>query len=476
MIVPRHISDHLLAECLGNPVLHAELGRMCDSIGGRPAGGPAAALAEAWAHDLLAGWGLERVRYESFPIRAWTRGPLSVRALAPVEWPIIALAHGQCPGRAAVEAAVADLGHGEVDDYRAAGGVTAGAIVLCDEAVREGRRVLHRTEKLALAVEHGAAGLMILSSASGGLPRTGTCHRREAPIPSLGIGKEDGLRLRRLIAAGSTPTVRIEMSNGFHDALGRTVLAEIPGRSAPDEIVLAGAHLDSWDVAQGATDNGLGAAIVLEMARARAALPERPARTIRFALWAAEEIGLLGSAHYSATHEHELDRHVAVMNFDMTGDPHGYWSPGRPGPDPLLDGLAAQLAGIGMTSERNSKAALHSDHQAFMLAGVPVVGLQATLPGDAGRYYHSVGDTFEKVSLPALARAAAAGAHTAWAIADAPRRPWPRLSPTQVRRMIDEADLYGALYAEGYAGPPMTVDRSAAVEAALPETHEVTRR
>ncbi len=92
-----------------------------------------------------------------------------------------------------------------------------------------------------------------------------------------------------------------------------------------------------------------------------------------------------------------------------------------------------------------------------MLEGVPTVGLQATLPNDAGRYYHSVGDTFEKVSLPALARAAAVGAHTLWAIADAPQRPLPRLSPQEVRKMIDAADLYGALQAEGYDGPAMQV-------------------
>ncbi len=457
MIVPRRVSDPLLAECLGNPVAHNELGRLCDAVGGRPAGGPAAAHAEEWAFDLFTKWGLEGVRFESFPIRAWTRGPLTVSALAPSKWSIIAMAHGQCPAKADVEAPVLDLGHGEVDDYNEAGESVLGKIILCDEGVRVGRRVLHRTEKLKLAVEHGAAGLVILSSASGGLPRTGTCYRTEAPIPSLGISSEDGLRLRRMLEGGERPVVGIKMENGFHDAEGRNVLAEIPGTDAPDEVVLAGAHLDSWDVAQGATDNGLGSAIVLEMARALAALQERPRRTIRFALWAAEEIGLLGSNHYAAARTSELSDHVAVMNFDMTGDPHGFWSPGREGPDALLDGLSTQLAGLGMKRERTSKAGLHSDHQPFMLEGVPTVGLQATLPNDAGRYYHSVGDTFEKVSLPALARAAAVGAHTLWAIADAPQRPWPRLSPQEVRKMIDAADLYGALQAEGYDGPAMQV-------------------
>lgn len=461
MIVTRRISDPLLADCLGNPTAHAELGRLCDAVGGRPAGGPAAAHAEEWAFNLFTRWGLANVRFEAFPIRAWTRGPLTVTVMTPSECQIIALAHGQCPARADVQATVLDLGHGEIDDYLSAGESVKGAIILCDERVRIGRRVLHRTEKLKLAIEHGAAGLMILSSASGGLPRTGTCHRDEAPIPSLGISSEDGLRLRRLIQGGEKPVVRITMENAFHDSEGRNVLAEIPGTDKSAEIVLAGAHLDSWDVAQGATDNGLGSAIVLEMARALSSLPERPRRTIRFALWAAEEIGLVGSKHYASTRAAELDAHVAVMNFDMTGDPYGFWTPGREGADALLDGLSTQLAALGMERERTSSAGLHSDHQPFMLEGVPVIGLQATLPNDAGRYYHSVGDTFEKVSLPALARAAAVGAHTMWAVADAAERPWPRLSPAEVRTMIDAADLYGALQAEGYAGPAMHVEPNA---------------
>lgn len=461
MIVPPRIADPLIAECIGRPIAHGELGRLCDSVGGRAAGGPAAEHAEQWAFELFSKWGLSEVRFEAFPIRAWTRGPLMVTGRSPSEWPIIALAHGQCPASVDVETPVRDLGHGEADDYTAAGDSVRGCIVLCDEAVRDGRRVLHRTEKLKLAAEHDAAGLMILSSAAGGLPRTGTCHRGEAPIPSLGISSEDGLRLRRLIENGESPTVRITMTNGFHDAMARNVLAEIPGRESPDEIVLLGAHLDSWDVAQGATDNGLGAAIVLQMAHALAALPERPRRTIRFALWAAEEIGLRGSKHYAAERAAQLDSHAAVMNFDMTGDPFGYWSPGRDGPDPLLDGLTKELAGLGMSKPRTSKAQLHSDHQPFMLEGVPIVGLQATLPNDAGRYYHSVGDTFEKVSPAALARAAAVGALTAWAIADAETRPWPRLAPEAVRKMIDAADLHEALEAEGYDGPAMNVEPSA---------------
>ncbi len=449
--VPAPVADRLLAEIFGRPEAHAALGELCDRVGGRTAGTQSARAGEDWALGLLRDWGLPVVRTEDFPVEGWERGTLDAAVLAPIPWTMTALAHGFCPTQADVTASVLDLGHGESADYVAAGERVRGALVLCDEGASAGARVLHRSEKLALAIEHGAAGLMILSSAHGALPRTGTCHGGEAPIPSLGIAQEDGLRLRRMLLAGEEPTVRVAMTNRIVQGTARNVIADIPGRELPDEIVLAGGHLDSWDVAQGATDNGLGSAIVLEAARALSAVGLRPRRTLRFVLWAAEEIGLHGSKNYVGRHEGTLDQHAAVMNFDMTGDPYGYWTPGHEAGHPLLTALATQLAPLGMTRDHGARAGLHSDHQPFMLAGVPVVGLLARLAPEGGRYYHSVGDTFEKVRLPDFCRAASVAAHTLWAIADAERAPWTRMSNAEVRAMVRAADLEGALAADGVA-------------------------
>ena len=457
MIVPPDIADRLLAECLGRPQAHAALGELCDTVGGRTSGAPSGDRAEVWAFDQLANWGLEAVRYETVDVAVWQRGTLNAAVIASAGWRLTALAHGNCPRAADVTAAVVDVGHAERAEFERVRDSVRGQIALCDEGATEGKRRLHRSEKLGLAVEHGATGLMILSSADGGLPRTGVCHRGESPIPSIGIALEDGQRLRRLIDQGHRPTAHIAMSNTFTRGTARNVLADLRGHERPDEIVLAGGHLDSWDVAQGATDNGLGAAIVLEMARALAALGKRPRRTMRFALWAAEETGLCGSTAYVAAHAGALPDIKGVMNFDMTGDPYGYWTPGHPEPGPLIRGLARQLAPLGMRGECQHKAGLHSDHQPFMLAGVPVVCLLGELGAQGGRYYHSIGDTFEKVSLPSFARAAAVGAHTLWALADAPEPPLPHLDATEVRAMVDAADLYEALVAEGYDGAAMRV-------------------
>ena len=453
MIVPTHIADRLLAECFGRPRAYQELGRLCDTVGGRVAGTEAAARGEEWGAGLMRAWGVPSVAFEEFPIRAWSRISLDARVTGPSGWALTAVSHGLTPEAADAEGPVVDIGHGDPEEFAAHAASLPGAMVFCDEGAGAGRRKLHRMEKLALAQEYGASGMVMISSASGMLPRTGGCHRQGADIPAIGIAREDGLRIQRLLAAGDTVRLAVSMRNRLWDGSARNVIGEIPGSDLPQEVVIAGAHLDSWDVAQGATDNGLGCAIVLEMARALAALGERPRRTLRFALWGAEETGIHGSRTHVERRADELDRIAGVMNFDMTGDPYGYWTPGRTEPGPMLRGLAEQLAPLGMQPDFSNGAGLHSDHQYFMLEGVPVVCLAARLEGEGGRYYHAAGDTFDKVSQSALCRAAAVGAHTLWALADAPERPFGRLDTVQVRAMLEEAKLIEALRAEGYAGP-----------------------
>ncbi len=442
--------DRLVASALLHNGSYERLRWLCDHVGGRVAGSSAGEAAEQWAAETFRGFGLEP-RFEAFEIDAWERDDLEALALGPSPWKLCALSHGNSPRRASVEAEVVDAGHGERPDLERLADRVRGRWVLCDEGVAPGHRPLHRSEKLALAAEFGAAGLLLYSSAPGNLPRTGMCAEREAPIPGIGISQEDGARLKRLLAAGSTVPVRVEMSNRIRRATVRNVLADLPGADSPAEVVLAGAHLDSWDPAQGATDNGLGAAIVLDMARVLAENLPRPRRTLRFALWAAEEIGLLGSKHHARLHATELADYCAVLNFDMTGTPHGYWIPGEQEPPALFRELAERLDGLGMDpASFDGKAGLHSDHQPFMLEGVPVVGLLGRLEGQGGHYYHAVGDTFEKVSKPGLCHAVAVGACTMAALAQAELRPMEHRTRERVVRMVTDADLLEALAVEGW--------------------------
>ncbi len=448
-VLPEVVLDTILAEVLGRPHSFRDLGELCDRVGGRIAGTEAGRQAEDWALAAFARHGLPQIWTHPLDLEVWERGSLSVVVQGAGGWQLTAVAHANSPRQVDHDADVVDVGHGRATDFAERGANLEGAVALCDEEVPPGERNPHRSERLAQAVAHGAGGLLILSSASGGLARTGVCHPRLAPIASLGISREDGLRLRRLLSGGARPRIAISMRNRQFNGCGRNVLAEIPGRDPDAGLVLAGAHLDSWDLAQGATDNGLGVAIVLEMARALARLPvaSRPRASLRFALWTAEETGLLGSSAYVADRRETLPEHRAMLNFDMTGDPYGYWLPGLSGPGTMLPRLADQLAPLGMGPSVDHKAGLHSDHQPFMLAGVPIVCLLARLGSDGARYYHSAGDTIEKVDLPSLCRAAAVGAATMWALADEATPSFALLSASAVDAMIDGAGLREALAA-----------------------------
>ncbi len=454
--LPQDTLEAIIAASLATSEAAERLTELCDGIGGRPAGSEAGRRAEEWALETLRRQGLAAWT-EPLPLLHWDRGPLDLRVDGPLGWPLDSVAHAYSPLAVDLSAELVDVGHGRAVDFAAAGEAVRGRIALCDEEVPAGERNPHRSERLAAAVTRGAAGLLILSSAAGGITRTGVCHRGLAPIPSLSVSREDGLRLRRLLARGGRPRLRLSMQNRAEPSEGRNVLADLPGRDPEAGLVLAGAHLDSWDLAQGAADNGLGSVIVLEIARVlgqlHASLAEerRPGATLRFALWTAEEIGLLGSTAYQRREAEAggLARHRAVLNFDMTGNPEGYWLPGQAGAGATLAGLARQLAPLGMGPAVDHRAGLHSDHQAFMLAGVPVVALLAPLGPDGGRYYHSRGDTLDKIDLPALCRAVAVGAATLWALADETEPSLPWLSSEAVASMVDAAGLREALTALG---------------------------
>jgi carboxypeptidase Q len=183
------------------------------------------------------------------------------------------------------------------------------------------------------------------------------------------------------------------MNNRSEPVEARNVVAEIPGTRWPQEVVVVGGHLDSWDLATGATDNGLGAYSILDMARAMVASGVRPARTIRFVLFMGEEQGLLGSealvAQYARTQE--LANVRCMINMDMTGDPFGFSAVGPEGWTAIVDSAMGAMHALDTTfrAELKDRPGLHSDHQSFLLAGVPVINPLSDLGGHVYGCYHS---------------------------------------------------------------------------------------
>ena len=411
---------------------------LMDLIGPRMSATPEGERARSYASERFTEYGLENVREEVFPLLAWERNEAAMTVLAPYpvarrEMSILSL--GQV-GSFEVEARVVDAGHAVAEDFERLGDGVRGAIILAQPGQPEGYgRGVHRSEKIALAEAAGAAGFVLI--APGSLVQVGvaTLGDHETRIPAVAADYETGAWLTRIVERFPEEVrARLVTDNQMERTTDANVLADIPGTT--DEVVLVGAHLDSWDLATGAVDNGSGSVAVLDIARALAEhvreSGERPRRTIRFALWMGEELGLYGSRHHVETRKESgrLDDYVAVLNLDVVGTPTGLGAVGRPEAAALLRPIARGLnaGGWELSEEVGTGGGLYSDHMPFMLEGVPILTLGRTLPERAAGVTHTSADTRDKLDEEGIADAAAVSAALLWAVANAADHPLDRWS------------------------------------------------
>lgn len=244
---------------------------------------------------------------------------------------------------------------------------------------------------------------------------------RVSPLPSLVISHEDYTLLTRLIGAGVVPRVEGQVQN----RLGRTpvqqwnTIAEIRGAQLPGQVVILGAHLDSWDLGTGTTDNGTGSMVVLEAARAIARSGVKPKRTIRFILFSGEEEGLLGSRAYASAHAGDMDSVQAVLVLDNgTGAVTGQALQGRTDLAGLWHRLLAPLASLKADSVRDANKN-GTDHLSFLPYGVPGFNFDQISRG-YDHTHHSQSDTYDKAVEEDLKQAAAVMAVTAVELANLP--------------------------------------------------------
>jgi len=243
-------------------------------------------------------------------------------------------------------------------------------------------------------------------------------------IPAAAVTAEDADLIHRLLLAGETVRVHLLLDcQNLPDVESANVVADLPGRERPDEIVLVGAHLDSWDLGTGAIDDGAGVAMVMETLRLLKTLGLVPRRTVRGVLFMNEENGLRGARAYAEAHAGELSRHVAAIESDSgAGRPTG-WSVtvGPAGLDTMKD-VASLLAPLGAGTVTAGGGG--ADIEPLHAATVPLVGLRL----DATRYFdwhHSAADTLDKVDPQELAAGASALAVAAYVLAEMPE-PLPR--------------------------------------------------
>ncbi len=391
---------------------------LCDGIGHRLAGSDSLAAATVWAEGVLREDGHEAVAREPVTVPVWQRGEESLQMLAPVVRPLAMLGLGRSIGTdGPVEAPVV-----VISDFSELGPHVADKVVLYNVPMAEGSpthkrygpAVAYRGNGASAAAEHGARAALVRSVTTRSLytPHTGALRYdpKKPKIPAAAITTEDAAMIARLTEAGETVQVRLEMgAQTLPDAQSHNVLAQITGARSPEEIVLIGAHLDSWDVGQGAHDDGAGVVQVIEALRLIRALDEPPGRTIRVVLYTNEENGLAGGRTYAS--EHAGERHVAAIESDLGGGWPLAWSAG--GTEEQMAWLRQTAAPLGMPISEGGGGA---DIGPLKAHGTLVIGLR---PDDTHYFdvHHTWADTLEKVDPESLREGAAAVAGLAWLLA-----------------------------------------------------------
>lgn len=406
---------------------HERLVSLCDDVGHRLSGSAGFAQAVDWGARVFREDGVPRVSTEPVMIPRWVRGEESAWMVAPrrLELPMLGL--GGSGGTPGVEAPVVVVPSVDEVDEQVRGRIVLFATEMTVEEPAYkgyGAAVGARVAGPRVASEHGAVGALVRSMTTRSLatPHTGmTAFGDAEPIPAAAITTEHADLIARLAARGVEVRVRIEMEARTEaDVEGHNVVAEVPGSERPDEVVLIGAHLDSWDVGQGAQDDGAGVAHVVEAMRIIAEGP-RPRRTVRAVLFANEENGLRGGTGYFDAHGEDV--HVAAIESDLGGGwPIGWRATGSA---EQLAWFRENASPLGVPVAEGGGGA---DISPLKQVGTLVVGLT---PDDTHYFdvHHTEADTVDKVDAAALSEGAGALAALAWQLANAETAPGPTGEP-----------------------------------------------
>ncbi len=454
---PPDPAARLAGRAMGETPLVADVKELCDRVGGRPTGSAANARAVEWIAARFRAAGADTVTLEAAEVPyLWLPGSAEAEAVSPESFPLRVAACPEAPSTPGVlTARLVDAGEGTPADYAKLGGKTQGAIALVrakemksaddlfGEYVRNG-------PLLSAAKAAGVSAILLQSTRPKGLlyRHPMSLGREMAPLPVAMVAREQAARLQRL-AGTSDVIVRLSIVNRTGPAYeAKNVVADIRGSEKPEEIVLLGAHLDSWDLGTGANDNGINVALLVDVLRGIRELGLAPKRTIRLVAFNAEEQGLWGSAGYVKRHAAELGRHAVAVIFDVgSGRTTGFYLNGREELRAPLDRALAPVAGLD--ASRHSKDGVDgTDNFDFLLSGVPNLvadqDWEPYLPD-----YHAESDTFDAVDAREARANAAIAAAVVWGFANADGFPAPRQTRAEVEKLLVDAKLVDQMKAFG---------------------------
>lgn len=420
----RQVADRLIDAATANRHAYDRLAELVDRFGPRLSGSRSLERAMDWARAQMEQDGLENVRSEPVMVPHWVRGEESATLVRPWHKSLAMLGLGGSVGTPARGITAPVLVVSSFDDLKAHAAEAKGKIVLFDAPfVSYGQTVRYRTNGAIEAARVGAVASLIRSVASYSVytPHTGVMRYDSTvpKIPHAAITVEDAEMLHRMQDRGQPVVVNLKMSaKTLPDARSQNIMAEVTGREKPGEVVIISGHMDSWDVGQGAMDDGGGAVAAWEAVRLMHELGLRPRRTVRVVLWTNEENGTRGGEAYARDHQAQLDGHVLAIESDAgVFRPLGFGFSGTPAALQVVSQVGKLLNRIG--AGQVTRGGGGEDISPMMRQGVPGMGLQV----DGQRYFwfhHSNADTLDKLDPGEMARCVAALAVMAYVVADLP--------------------------------------------------------
>lgn len=423
----RGTAQRIINAAMEDATGYSQLSELCDQIGNRLSGSPSLERAVDWSVDVMKKDGLQNVRKIPAKVPHWVRGREHAEIVAPQRRPLTMLGLGGSVGTPAQGITAPVLVVRSFEDLERRGkAAVAGKIVLYNAPFENYfRTVQYRTSGASRAAKLGAVAALVRSVTPLSLqnPHTGAMdYEAGTPkIPTAAVTIEDAELIQRLTADGLQVRVHLEMeAHTLADADSADVIGEIPGRENPEQVVVIGGHLDSWDVGQGAQDDGSGIMAALAAAHLIHKLGLQPRRTLRVVFWTNEENGGAGAKAYRDWVGDRIRDHVAAIEMDGGAEkPVGFSFGGSPAALERLTAIGGLLDPIGASTIQHGGGG--ADIGPLMQDGVPGLGLR-TVGTHYFDWHHSPADTVDKVNPQEFRMNVATMAVMAYVLADMPER------------------------------------------------------
>jgi carboxypeptidase Q len=422
----RATTDRIAAAALADSAAWNRIAELTEKFGNRLSGSQSLEQAIDWVIEKMKADGLDNVRGEPVMVPKWVRGAESATMMTPrvQNLPMLGLGGSIATPAEGITAEV--LVVTSYDDLTAKAAQARGKIVLYNVPFTNyGATVAYRSGGASRAARVGAVASLVRSVGPYSMrtPHTGgmAYDSTVARIPTAAITSEDADMIARLTQRGERVTVKLNMTAHFEaDAPSRNVMGEIRGRELPDEVVVMGGHIDSWDVGRGAMDDAGGVVAAWEALRILKRLNLQPRRTIRAVGWTNEENGTRGGNGYRDAHRAQLDKHILAIESDGgVFRPLGFGFSGSDSAFAIVSQIGTLLEKVGAGAI--TKGGGGADIGPIMALGVPGMGLNV----DGTKYFwfhHTESDTVDKLDPKEVAQCAAAMAIMAYVVADMPQR------------------------------------------------------